>query len=626
MSQERRSITVLIVEDLLSDAELMVHELMGAGFELAWERVETETGFEQALSPDIDIILADYNLPQFNAPQALEALKKRGLPIPFIVVTGSISEEVAVECMKNGAADYLLKDRLARLGPAVKQALEGQDVARARQAAEAERDRLARILESTTDLVGMSDPEGHSLYINSAGQSMLGMAPGAHAGRPIREFHPPASWDRLENEAIPHAIEHGVWSGETEFLTQQGARIPVLQVVLAHYDRQRSVEFLSTIARDISDIKAFELRTHVQLQRLRALRAIDLAITASLDPRLTFEVLLDQLTTVLSVDAAAILLFDPDGQTLNYAAGRGFKSPALQHSHLRLGEGQAGRAALSREPLHILRLAEHEDAFARAPLIQAEGFVSYFAVPLVAKGQVKGVLELFHRSLLDPNDDWTEFLEALAGQAAIAIDNARLFDNLQRVNVELMHAYDETIEGWARALELRDIEIEGHARRVTNFTARLARRLGISEGDLSHMRRGALLHDIGKMAIPDHILLKPDTLDDAEWEIMRKHPAYAFEMLSPIEFLRPALDIPYAHHEKWDGTGYPRGLRADQIPRAARVFAVVDVWDALTSDRPYRPAWKAQKALDFLQEQAGTHFDPVIVPEFLAMVEAGELG
>ena len=620
-----QSLRVLIVEDQASDADLMIHELERAGFNPTWERVDTEAGFRQALEPGIDVILADYNLPQFTAPRALEVLNASGLRIPFIVVTGSISEEVAVECMKNGAADYLLKDRLARLGPAVNQALESHRLARARAAAEAERDRLARVLESTTDLVGMADRDGRSLYMNRAGQAMLGLEPGAHAGRTIRDFHTEAVWDLVENEAIPHAIEHGVWNGETEFVASDGSRIPVLQVILAHYTAEGSLEFLSTIARDISNLKAYQHRIREQLQRLRALRAIDLAITASLDPRLTFEVLLDQLTSVLKVDAAAILLFDPEGQTLNYAAGRGFNTPALQHSHLRLGEGQAGRAALAREPVHILRLQDHEEAFSRSPLVAAEGFVSYFAVPLVAKGQVKGVLELFHRSVLDPNDDWTEFLEALAGQAAIAIDNARLFDNLQRVNVELMHAYDETIEGWARALELRNIEIEGHARRVTDLTSRLARRLGIPEGELSHMRRGALLHDIGKMAIPDHILLKPDALTEDEWVVMREHPAYAFEMLSPIEFLRSTLDIPYAHHEKWDGSGYPRGLKAAQIPRAARIFAVVDVWDALTSDRPYRSAWPEHKALDYLRQQADTHFDPVIATEFLTMVEAGEL-
>ena len=176
----------------------------------------------------------------------------------------------------------------------------------------------------------------------------------------------------------------------------------------------------------------------------------------------------------------------------------------------------------------------------------------------------------------------------LAGQAAIAVDNAQLFAELERKNLELRLAYDETIEGWARALDLRDKETEGHSRRVTEMTVALCQQLGASPEQLVHVRRGALLHDIGKMGIRDAVLLKPGKLTDEEWVEMRKHPGYAVDLLSPIEFLRPALDIPQYHHEKWDGSGYPLGLSGEAIPLTARAFAVVDVYDALTSDRPYR--------------------------------------
>jgi putative nucleotidyltransferase with HDIG domain len=234
-------------------------------------------------------------------------------------------------------------------------------------------------------------------------------------------------------------------------------------------------------------------------------------------------------------------------------------------------------------------------------------------VPLIAKGQVKGVLEVFHRAPLEPGQEWLDFLEALAGQAAIAVDNATLFKDLQRSNVDLRLAYDATIEGWSRALDLRDEETEGHTQRVTEITVELAQRLGFAEEALVQIRRGALLHDIGKMGIPDTILLKPGKLTDEEWVMMRKHPQYAYELLYPIAYLRPALEIPYCHHEKWDGTGYPQGLTGEQIPLAARLFAVVDVWDALTNDRPYRQAWPAEKVREHIQSLAGTHFDPQVV-------------
>jgi putative two-component system response regulator len=194
----------------------------------------------------------------------------------------------------------------------------------------------------------------------------------------------------------------------------------------------------------------------------------------------------------------------------------------------------------------------------------------------------------------------------------------------ERANIEVAHekllsAYDATIEGWSRAMDLRDKETEGHTLRVTDLSEKLAQMMGISGVDLVYMRRGALLHDIGKLGVPDGILLKADSLTEEEWEIMRKHPQYAYEMIQPIEYLRPALDIPYCHHEKWDGSGYPRGLKGEEIPIVARIFAVVDVWDALTSDRPYRPAWDEDKALEYIMEQAGKHFDPVIVEKFIRM-------
>ncbi len=178
-------------------------------------------------------------------------------------------------------------------------------------------------------------------------------------------------------------------------------------------------------------------------------------------------------------------------------------------------------------------------------------------------------------------------------------------------------AYDSAIQMWLRALDLRDKGVQGHIERVTGITLQLARGLGFGEADLRHLRRGALLHDIGKIGIPESILLKRGSLTGEEWGIIRQHPTYAYDLLSPIEYLRPALDIPYCHHERWDGRGYPRGLTGDEIPFAARLVSVVDVWDALRSDRPYRPAWSGEQALDYIQTCAGTHFDAQVVDSFL---------
>jgi putative nucleotidyltransferase with HDIG domain len=376
-------------------------------------------------------------------------------------------------------------------------------------------------------------------------------------------------------------------------------------------------------------------QTQLHLQRLMALHTIDMAISASVDLGVTLSVLLDQVTTQLRVDAADILVLDPHTQTLHCVASRGAGLSYPARRSERVGEGLGGQAVLDRQVLHLSDLSEARpgDGPLRpggAMAVQladalAAGFRSYYAVPVIAKGQVKGVLEVFLRSRQAVDQSWLDYLQSLAAQTAIAIDNATLFDGLQRSNENLSLAYDTTLEGWARALELRDRETEGHTERVADMTLRLARSMGMAEADLVQVRRGALLHDIGKMAVPDSVLLKPGPLSDEEWVIMRQHPVHAFRLLSPIAFLKAALDVPYCHHEKWDGTGYPRGLRGEQIPLSARIFAVIDVWDALRSDRPYRPAWPEERALAHITTQVGTHFDPAVAKAFLRLQAEGAI-
>jgi len=372
--------------------------------------------------------------------------------------------------------------------------------------------------------------------------------------------------------------------------------------------------------KQVLDLQRTEEQSQRRYQRLLALRAIDEAISASLDLSLTLRIFLDQATTQLQADAADILLLNQPTNLLTFAAGRGFRTDLIKASKVAVGKGCAGRVALNRKLLHIPDLL-HAEYPVPASLIAAESFSVYYGLPLITKGQVLGVLEVFHRSPLNPDQDWLEFLKGLAEQASIAIGNAELFENLQHSNNLLSRAYDATIEGWSSALDLRDKETEGHTQRVTEMTLNLAVALGINTGELINIRRGALLHDIGKMGIPDDILLKPGPLTEAEWQVMRKHPGYAYDLLSSIEYLRPALDIPYCHHEKWDGTGYPRGLKGGQIPFAARLFAVVDVWDALSSDRPYRKGWSHSKVREYIIEQKGIHFEPRVVDIFLKMLD-----
>jgi len=255
------------------------------------------------------------------------------------------------------------------------------------------------------------------------------------------------------------------------------------------------------------------------------------------------------------------------------------------------------------------------------------GFASVIALPLIFQGSSFGVLEIYSEDKNAFIPDEVELLKEMASDLSYGIHTLRVRTErrlteylLEQSHAELNLTFDATLEGWAHALELRDFETAGHSKSVVEDTIKLAVEMGVGAEELENIKRGAWLHDIGKMGIPDSILLKPDKLTDEEWVIMRKHPIYAHQLLGGIPFLQHALDIPYAHHEKWDGTGYPRGLKGEEIPFSARIFAVVDVWDALIGPRPYRKeGWSREEIGSFMLDQSGKHFDPEVVKVFLKL-------
>ncbi|MDE3090315.1 MAG: PAS domain S-box protein, partial [Chloroflexota bacterium] len=496
-----------------------------------------------------------------------------------------------------------------------------RDITGRKRAAEALRESEARyrtLVETSSDGITMTNFERRILMCNPRTSALHGFdSPEEMIGLDVFDLIAPEDRQRALDNSRRTREAKGVGVAEYTLLRKDGSRFLGELSTSLIVDAEGKPHALMGLTRDITEGKQAAEQIERQLHRLAALREIDTAIAGSMDLHVTLEVILPKVLAQLNVDAADVLLLNQQTLTLEYAAGCGFRSAALRHTRLRLGEGIAGRAALERNLVSIPNLSGAIDDQACSPLLSREEFVTYHVVPLFAKGQVNGVLEVFHRTAFAANQEWLDFLQVLAGQTALAIDNAALFTDLQRSNTELAVAYDSTIEGWSRALDLRDKETEGHTQRVTEITMRLARAMGVGDAELVHMRHGALLHDIGKMGVPDSILLKPDKLTDAEWVTMRQHPQLAYDMLSPINYLHAALDIPYCHHEKWDGTGYPRGLKGEQIPLAARVFAIVDVWDALRSDRPYRKAWARDTALEHIRGLAGTHFDPKVVEEFL---------
>ena len=484
--------------------------------------------------------------------------------------------------------------------------------------------RFRALIENGLDNISLLAVDGTLLWESPATVRMLGYQPDEFIGKDMFSLvHPDdLEWMReIYGEIIqtPGGRQHRSFR-----LRHANGTWRWVEAIVTNLLNEPSVNALVVNYRDVTDRKQAEMEitrllaeSQRRLRQLEALHSIDLAISASMDLRTTLSVLIQQVESLLNVDAADILLFNPDLQQFTFSAGRGFRTDEIQRARVRFGKSFAGRVVLERKRV----MFSGEQAMQADPefssIYEREGFIAYVGVPLMAKGQIKGVMDVYHRSPHSPEPEWLNFLDTLAGQAAIAIDSAQLLDGLQKSNIELAFAYDQTIAGWSHAMDLRDKETEGHTQRVTDLTLKLARVMNINESQLIHVQRGALLHDIGKMGVPDNILLKAGKLTDEEWEKMRQHPEFAYQMLSSIQYLKLALDIPYCHHEKWDGTGYPRGLKGEEIPLSARIFAVVDVWDAVTNDRPYRPAWTQEQALEYIREQSGQHFDPQVVNIFL---------
>lgn len=499
MATEDAQIKVLYVDDSVLDRELVRDALLheGDGFELVEAASRAE--FEERLAEGpYDVVLSDFNILGFEGLQVLEAVGQRYPQTPVVIVTGTGSEEVAVEAMKRGAADYVLKS------------------------------------------------PSHVRKLPVTLRSILAQR-------------------RLERE-------------------------------------QRE-------------------RIERQITRLTALHQISRALTATLPTEGVLETILRHAVEELGVDAADILLYDEHQQLLEFAAGHAAASEAMRFAQSQLSKGYAGSAVMQRRVVHVPNLlegADFEDGEAAPDVLG--GVIEYYGAPLVAKGQLKGVLEVFGEGALEVDPDWSEFLETIAEQAAIAIDSSQVIESLRESNEELALAYSATMRAGAPP-EIAG-EAESHVLRVTDLAALLAHHMGLSNEELADIQRGALLHDIARLGVPDRILLAPGSLEGEGWVDVRPRDEVSNEMIAPITGGNPALEIPFCHHERWDGTGYPRGLSGEDIPLSARIFAVVDLWDALRCDRPYRPAWTSYETVKYIESQAGTRFDPKVVEAFVGLVWA----
>jgi HD-GYP domain-containing protein (c-di-GMP phosphodiesterase class II) len=402
---------------------------------------------------------------------------------------------------------------------------------------------------------------------------------------------------------------------------------------------------VSTVIQDITRVSQRllaleqEAADHLKARQsqLEALMSVGQAINSSLGRTRVLEEVMDAVIKLTRAERGFLVLVsrgsNGSDENLKFETARGMSNVNLGADEFKLSMTIVRKVAETGEAI-ITTNAQEDPRFEKQMSVATYKLRSILCVPLKIKNKLTGVIYVdnkFHTGMFGEEDK--ELLLQFADQAAVAIENAQLFEDLERSNrelektnfkleaknVELQIAYDATLKGWVDALDLRDKETHGHTQRVTVLTERLASAMGVEGDELVHIRRGARLHDIGKMGISDQILRKPEKLTDDERALMQQHPKYAYDMLSPIEFLRPALTIPYCHHEKWDGTGYPLGLKGQEIPFEARIFAVIDVWDALTSDRPYHKAWPQDEVRAKIKADAGKHFDPRVVEAFMAM-------
>ncbi|MBK9925836.1 MAG: HD domain-containing protein [Anaerolineales bacterium] len=374
--------------------------------------------------------------------------------------------------------------------------------------------------------------------------------------------------------------------------------------------------------RDIEFAEYEKITRQVSAKELSTLLKVSSCLASTLDLAKVLQISIESVIGSLSLDTGAIYTLEDKilhlGATsppLPPEMPRGVLSSYLgDHPHIE-------NVVHTKSPVYLYDARIESLSPAEKIVVDSRHLISILYFPLLLKEDVIGVFIVGTTSdtRLFTNDE-VDLCYILSYEVSLAIANAQLYKKAQQAVTDLTHTYDATLEGWSRVLDMRDHATDEHTQRVTRLTIALAEKMGIPESEIGHIRRGALLHDIGKMAIPDTILQKPSRLSKAEIAIMRTHPEKAYELLSNIDYLIPALDIPYCHHEKWDGTGYPRKLKGEEIPLSARLFAVVDVYDALTSNRPYRKAWKKEKVLAYIRAQSGKHFFPDAVEAFIELL------
>jgi PAS domain S-box-containing protein len=617
VEKEKEVIQILLIEDDLDDVLLLKDSLAEAEtirVKLT-HAARLSDGLKQIAEQIFDVILLDLNLPDSRGLETLSNLQRSAANIPIVIISGLADDHTTLEAVRHGAQDFLVKGEISGriLARVLRYAIERKQAEDALARSEAH---YRQIIETAQEGIWTIDADNRTTLVNQRLADMLGYTIEEMIQKSIYEFTDDEGKaigaKSLENRRL--GINEQL---DFKYIRKDGS--PFWAIIETSSLLDQNGKYIGALAMltDITQRKQADLEMRQRLSELEVLYQSGLTFSQLVSPKAIAKKMIDLLDQKMDWHHTAIRLYNSDSRTLELLV---FNTSKLRSQEER--ETIEERLNTIQRPDQGFSgwVIQHGEVVRSNDLKNDPRYVETFPglraglyVPIKIGERVIGVISIESERTDAFSESDERLTMTLAAQAGIAINNALLLSDLKASNTELSHAYDATIAGWSGALDLRDKETEGHSRRVTEMTLKLARAFGLSTEELVQIRRGALLHDIGKMGIPDAILLKPGKLTDEEWVMMRKHPEFAYNLLAPIAYLRSALDIPYCHHEKWDGTGYPRGLKGNQIPLAARIFAVVDVWDALSSDRPYRPAWTKEKVREHIRSLSGTHFDPQVI-------------
>jgi PAS domain S-box-containing protein len=630
------ALRLLMLEDDEADAELEIWHLRRAGLEFASQRVAHEADFVAALGDFApDLILADYSLPGFDGLVALGIAREKAPTIPFIFVTGVMGEEFAIETLHQGAADYVLKSHLSKLPPAVNRALQEAEERRQRrrveQALAESEERFRKIAESALDGLIILDVDGRVTFINGAAENILRYSPAEVAGRDFHELvvvpgaleAARAGWEKFKISGEGPVVGR---TFETNALRQDGEEIPVELSVSSTLigGNWHAIG----IIRDITERKAAERALQRSNRFLRTLSRCNEALVRATDEE---GLLSDMCRTVVESGEFRLAWVgfaqDDAAKTIRPVAWFGERGEeylaglSLTWADDGRGKGPAERAVRLGELQVEQYLSQDEADLHWTQRIAGFGFQAIIAVPLRLNGHVGGVLAIYAGEANAFAEDVTGLLTELAGDLAYGITTLRARARQREDAQRLEKSLEDTIQAIATTIEARDPYTAGHQRRAARLAAAIAREMGLPEARVVGVQRGAEIHDIGKIYVPSEILNRPGRLSSAEFDLVRSHPEVGYDIVKDVDFPWPVGEMILEHHERVDGSGYPRGLKGDEIVLEAKILAVADVVDAMTSHRPYRVALGLEAALAEIEANRGRFYDPAVADACLRLFQ-----